>query len=175
MKIALSPKCQIVIGLSVVVVLAASMAGWGARAAQTAPPQHPYLRQSMSINRLMVALVDHAAHQIWDGGNSKTRLTDEQWETIEAHTYQLQAAATLVSLGGTGKSDPGWAASPAFQDWARKLNDAAVVARRAVGKKDQMALFAAGNTLVDTCEGCHKQFKPDVPTEGILHSPHYKD
>jgi CRP/FNR family cyclic AMP-dependent transcriptional regulator len=34
------------------------------------------------------------------------------------------------------------------------------------------ALRSAGDTLVDVCEGCHEEFKPDLPTEGILHVPH---
>jgi hypothetical protein len=58
--------------------------------------------------------------------------------------------------------------SPMFQERGRKLSDAAVSARRAVTAKDQMALRTAGDTLVDTCNACHKQFKPDVPTEGII-------
>jgi hypothetical protein len=44
--------------------------------------------------------------------------------------------------------------------------------KRAVDAKNQMALRSAGDALVEVCEGCHKQFKPDVPTEGILHVPH---
>jgi cytochrome c556 len=84
------------------------------------------------------------------------------------NTFQLQAAATLVSIGGTGAADRGWVTSPAFQEWARKLSDQAVSARSAVTAKNQMALRTAGDTLVDTCNACHKQFKPDVPTEGIF-------
>jgi hypothetical protein len=25
-----------------------------------------------------------------------------------------------------------------------------------------------------TCEGCHDAFKPDLPTEGIMHVPHHE-
>jgi hypothetical protein len=122
----------------------------------------------MSLNRLMVAVVDDAAHGIWAGGNKNERLNDLEWVEIEMNTYQLQAAATLVSQGGTGPADRGWATSPAFQERARKLNDMAVIARKAVTAKDNMALRTAGDQLVDVCNECHALFKPDVPTEGIF-------
>jgi hypothetical protein len=122
----------------------------------------------MSMNRLMVAVVDDAAHGIWAGGNKTGKLSALEWVEVEMNTYQLQAAATLVSMGGTGTADHGWVAAPAFQEWSRKLNEAGISARSAVTAKNQMALRIAGDKLVDTCNACHKEFKPDVPTEGIL-------
>jgi hypothetical protein len=32
------------------------------------------------------------------------------------------------------------------------------------------ALVAANGQLVDACEGCHKEFKPQLPSEGIVHA-----
>jgi hypothetical protein len=29
---------------------------------------------------------------------------------------------------------------------------------------------AANGQVVESCEGCHKEFKPDLPTEGIVHT-----
>src|SRR5215468_1576735 len=78
------------------------------------------------------------------------------------------------SIGGTGEPDVGWALSPAWQDWSLNLRDAGVAVKRAVDAKNQMALRSAGDALVEVCEGCHKQFKPGVPTE-LLHVPHGHD
>jgi len=125
-----------------------------------------------SINSLMVALVDHSAHELWDAGYQET-MTGRDWQIIEQHAIQLVAAGTLVSLGGTGPADNGWAASPAWQALSRNMTDAALAALAAVQDHDQTALQAAGGDLVDACESCHDQFKPDSPTEGILHVPHY--
>jgi hypothetical protein len=36
--------------------------------------------------------------------------------------------------------------------------------------KNQQALVAANGQLVEACEGCHKRFKPALPSEGIVHS-----
>jgi len=148
---------------------------WSASAAPKSAPRGATVPLSMSINEVMVAVVDDAAHIIWEGGNTDKPLSKGQWQTIELHTYQLEAAATLVSLGGTGKSDADWTASPGFQENLRKLKAAAITTRHAVDTKDQKALRADGDALVTVCEGCHKQYKPDAPTEGIYHKPYYDE
>jgi hypothetical protein len=127
-----------------------------------------------SINALMVALVDHAAHEIWEAG-SADRLTGRDWQTVEQHAIQLVAAGALISLQGTGPKDSTWVATPAWKDWAKKLTDGGLAALAAVEKTDQRALHAAGEAIVDACFGCHEAFKPDAPTEGLMHVPHYED
>jgi hypothetical protein len=127
-----------------------------------------------SINALMVALVDHAAHEIWEAGSAE-RLTGRDWQTVEQHAFQLVASGTLIALPGAGPQDAAWVTTPAWQDWARKLTDGGLAALDAVQKSDQRALHAAGEAIVDTCFGCHDRFKPDAPTEGLLHVPHYED
>ena len=127
-----------------------------------------------SINALMVALVDHAAHEIWEKGSAE-RLTGRDWQTVEQHAIQLVASGALLSLGGTGPQDQAWVATPAWQHWAGKLSDGGLAALDAVRKSDQRALHAAGDDIVETCFGCHDMFKPDAPTEGLMHVPHYED
>jgi hypothetical protein len=170
MKISFSPM-RIIVPTLLAGVSALSVIGWSESAAQQGA-QPPFLPLSISINALMVAMVDDVAHNIWEAGNKGAALTGREWQDISEHAYQLQAAATLVSLGGTGQADRGWVTSPAWQEWAGKLRDAGVTVKRAVDTKNQMALRNAGDALVDVCEGCHKQFKPSLPTEGILHIPH---
>ena len=141
--------------------------------AQAPAVASPHVPLPISINSVMVSLVDQAAHEIWDGGNQDRDLTDREWLLIEQHALQLAAAGSAVSLGGTGPADRGWALSPAWQDWSRKLGTVALEAKQAVDAKSKVALRDAGDKLVDTCESCHKIFKPDVPSEGIMHQPHY--
>ena len=40
-----------------------------------------------------------------------------------------------------------------------------------VEKKDSQGFVGGGDRLVAVCEGCHKEFKPDIPTMNILHRP----
>jgi hypothetical protein len=51
----------------------------------------------MSLNRLMVAVVNDAAHGIWAGGNKDMPLSSDEWVEIEMNTYQLQAAAPRLA------------------------------------------------------------------------------
>jgi hypothetical protein len=161
--------------LAVAVLLGASAYGLlDSAAGQAQAPANPaHVALPISINSVMVSLVDQAAHEIWDGGNQDRDLTDREWLLIEQHSLQLAAAGTAISLGGTGPADRGWALSPAWQDWSRKLGVIALEAKEAVDAKSKVALRDAGDKLTDTCESCHKIFKPDLPTEGIMHQPHY--
>jgi hypothetical protein len=133
-----------------------------------------FVAPETSINALMVALVDHAAHEIWEAASAAT-LTGRDWQTVEQHAIQLIAAGSLISIGGTGREDENWAATPAWQEWSRALSEGGLAALAAVESADQEALHAAGERIVDTCFGCHDRFKPDAPTEGLMHVPHYED
>jgi cytochrome c556 len=77
----------------------------------------------------------------------------------------------LISVGGTGKADAGWAQSAEWKKYSGQLNEVGLAALNAARGKNLEALVKANGQLVDVCESCHKQFKPDLPTEGIVH-PH---
>jgi hypothetical protein len=160
-----------VIGLVAAIALIV-LCGSGLGVAQT--DDTDFIPLETSVNALMVALVDHAAHEIWEAG-SKATLTGRDWQTVEQHAIQLVAAGTLISLGGTGRADKGWVMTPAWQEWSRKLTDGGLAALAAFENLDQRALYTTGQNLVDTCLGCHEAFKPEVPTEGLMHVPHYED
>ena len=122
----------------------------------------------------MVGVVDHAAHELWNvEKEGQAPKTDQDWEEVEHHAMQLAAAGTLITLGGTGQADAGWAQKPDWNMHARKLTDTAMRALNAAHNKDLEALKKVNGDLVDVCEGCHKEFKPELPSEGIIH-PHYR-
>ena len=125
----------------------------------------------LSINAEMVRVVDHAAHQLWnverEGMSPKT---DADWENLEEHATQIAAAGTLIRLEGTGVNDRDWVQRADWQKWAGAVSDAGMAAFRAVEAKDLQALTKANGQLVEACESCHKQFKPQLPSEGIAHS-----
>ena len=128
----------------------------------------------LSVNAEMVSLVDHAAHALWDAEKEgHAPQTDQEWEEVQHHAMQLEASGTLIALGGTGQADPGWAKSPDWVMFARRLVDAARAQAAAAQSKNQEGLVKANGQLVEVCEGCHKEFKPELPTEGIVH-PHYR-
>jgi hypothetical protein len=125
----------------------------------------------VSINASMVAIVDHAGHQLWnverEGNAPKTR---SDWENLAEHATQLAAAGALVRVPGTGVNDMTWVGSPGWQKWSRAMSDAAQAALKATEAENLEALVAANGQLVESCEGCHKEFKPELPSEGIAHA-----
>jgi len=139
---------------------------------QTATQLAPTVPLGISVNALMVSLLDHASHEIWDVQVTPPE-TDSDWQQLEYHAMQIVASGTLISMGGTGPADPGWAASPDWQEYAQQIRDVGTRAIGAVRSRSVEELESAGDSLAVTCEACHTDFKPDLPTEGLAHTPHY--
>lgn len=119
---------------------------------------------------MMVALVDHAGHALWEAEREgKAPKTDEQWNEVVEHAVQIVAASTAITTAGTGPSDAVWTKSPSWRSHAQRMAAAGQSALAAARSKNLDALVKANGELVESCEGCHKEFKPDLPTEGIVH------
>lgn len=147
-----------------------------ATAQQTQPAGAPALKPPVSINAMMVALIDHAAHGLWDvekEGNAPKN--DTAWEVVQEHATQLAVGGTLMQLGGTGLSDAGWVARPTWKKHSQELTAAALTALAAGRSKNMAALVKANGDLTQTCENCHNEFKPALPTEGIVHTHRHRE
>ena len=142
-----------------------------ATSAPPATPAPPAVMSPVSINAEMVSVIDHAGHELWSAERKgKAPKTNADWENLAEHATQMAAAGALVRVAGTGVNDVMWVASPDWQKWARALSDAGLAALKATEGKNTEALVAANGQLVESCEGCHKQFKPSLPSEGITHA-----
>jgi hypothetical protein len=132
----------------------------------TPPPSGP----PVSINAQMVSVVDHAGHGLWDvEREGRAPKTQEDWELVAEHAIQMAAAGTLITLPGTGPNDLTMTQQADWKKWARAMSDAGMAAFKATQSKDMKALVEANSQLVETCESCHKQYKPALPSEGIAH------
>jgi hypothetical protein len=144
-----------------------SSPGPSAESKSVAPP---FVVPKTSINAVMVALVDHAAHNLWNvEREGMAPKSDADWELIAEHAIQLVAAGPAITAGGIGPTDATWVQNPAWRAHAQKMSDAALAAFQATQAKSFERLIKANSDLVDSCEGCHKEFKPAMPTEGIVH------
>lgn len=143
-------------------------------AAAPPPAPAPPVAANTSYNELMVRWVDNASHVLWDAEKPGfAPKNDADWTEIEDHAVQLAAAGTLIQLPGTGVSDAVWAKAEGWQSNAKAMAEAGRAALVAAQAKNLPALVEANTQLVMTCEGCHKQFKPELPTEGVAHQrPH---
>ena len=155
---------RIATALGLTAALAACTPSTTKTAAVTAP---------FSVNELMVMIVDHPGELLWDiEKDGHAPKTPEDWYQLENHSVELASAATLIKLGGTGPKDAGWASNKDWQSDAQRLVTAALAARQAAHNKDLPTLITANGQIVDACEACHKEFKPDIPTGGLfMHQP----
>ena len=153
-----------------VVLLAALALGCAAPAEQPAEPVETAaaadtFRLPVSHNDVMVALINDAADPIWLAAWRNPQ-DDADWRRLERLGTQLQVGGALLEFPGTGMADETWTSQPEWIDWSRQMRDAGAAARAAAGSRDVEAISAAGDRIVEVCEGCHFKFKPALPTEG---------
>ena len=132
-----------------------------------APTAAPVLKLPISLNAVMVALVDHSARPIWSAAD-KTPKTAADWGEIEYHAWQIMIAGTVINIPGTGPADAGWVVQPEWQVFSKQLTDEGLAALEATKRKDLPAIIKLGDDIVATCEACHAKFKPDIPTGKIM-------
>ncbi len=126
-----------------------------------ATPAGPTL--PISHNELMVALINHAADPIWVAAWRNPR-TDREWRELERLAYQIEVGGALLQLPGTGPLDAQWAATPRWREYAEQLSSVGAGAVMAARNRNVEQVARAGDELVEVCESCHRDFKPDLPT-----------
>lgn len=164
-------------GLIIAVVAAAcSPSAPAPGPAATVPAPAPVaatpIKLPVSINEVMVALVDHASEPLWLDSYTAPK-TDGRWLEAEYNAYQLAISGKLIQLAGSGPNDAEWVADPQWQTMADELSDAGMQALNAAKAKDVNMLNTSGDRLVAACEACHKQFKPGLTSMGVYKSPNY--
>jgi cytochrome c556 len=125
----------------------------------------------ISMNAVMVSVVDSSADYIFALGNGDLPRDDHDWDTVRSATYEMILAGEVTKLEGTGGFDAEWVADAGWQQMAQDLSTIGQEALAlAEAKSDDVdAWRALADRLIDNCESCHQQFKPDVPSQGILH------
>ena len=139
-------------------------------AAPTPAPSAPAVKLATSLNAAMVRIVDHSAHNLWKlertGNQPKT---EADWELVEHHATLVVGSGGVIRLEGTGVHDREWVADEKWQAAAKSMTDAGVAALKAAEARDFDGVVAANGQLAESCESCHQEFKPSLPSEGILH------
>ena len=122
-------------------------------------------RLPVSLNSVMVALVNQAADPLWVAAWSNPQ-TDEEWRELERRAVQLELAGGLLSVPGSGPLDETWVANEGWKRWADQLRIAGATAVGAVKARDLDKISSVGDQIVEICEGCHLEFKLASPTGG---------
>lgn len=118
-----------------------------------------YIPVTLTTSALMLDVVAPTTNPIWEKSYAPD-LTDQDWDEAKKAASQLLTASTLVSLGGSDAAEKGWLDAPEWQEWSETMAATAQAALEATEAKDQMALAAAGDSLVEDCAGCHLVFDP---------------
>ena len=125
-------------GIALIALSAIALAACGesktkeaAEATATPAPEAPAsaLTLPVSLNAVMVGLIDHSSDYIFDIGNGKAPKTDDEWREAEYHAYQMVVGGKLIQLAGTGPKDAEWTANA---DWKKRSDDLSNVGMEAL-------------------------------------------
>jgi cytochrome c556 len=128
----------------------------------------------VTLNEIMVNIVDPHAHELWDAATpAKEPKTDEDWRNIRHAAVILAAAGSLTTMSGNGPKDQVWREQ---KDWAKlsqAISDAGREAVLAVQNRNTAAISKAGDDLLQACLNCHKEYKlqtPQISADPQLHT-----
>lgn len=125
----------------------------------------------VSINATMVGLIDSSADYLWAVGNGDLPQDEADWDLVRSAAYDMILGGQIIKVPGTGEMDTIWTDDAGWREMADNLTgigqDALPLAESQ--STDIEAWRAIGDRLVENCEGCHQAFKPEIPSEGILH------
>lgn len=131
----------------------------------------PQITLPVPINAAMVGIIDQSADYIWAVGNGDMPRDDHDWDQVRGAVYDMILGGQLIQIEGTGEYDAQWVAN---FDWQHHSNELTQIGQDALPlaetkSTDVEAWRAIGDRLVDNCLACHELFKPDIPTQGIMH------
>ena len=125
----------------------------------------------VSTNAAMVGLIDHSADYIWAVGNGDLPRDDHDWDLVRSSAYDMVLGGAVIQVPGTGEFDAQWTAEDNWQQWSNELTkigqDALPLAE--AKSTDVAAWQAIGDRLIDNCLQCHEAYKPEIPSQGVLH------
>ena len=121
-----------------------------------ATAQQPTFIPVASVNQLMKAIVIPTSDAIFQVA-MKAPETDEEWTAMQNNALTLAESGNLLMIGSRAKDQGDWVKA------AQALVDEATVALRAAEAKNVDALMEAGDRMLRTCSGCHRQYKQSPP------------
>ncbi len=150
------------------------------------PPQAPALVMPATIKDIMDSMVEPSGDFVFEsvqeisdehGITEKAPKTNAEWEGVRRHLFVLVEAPNLLTMQGRQAARPEDrsrnalvenepeevqklldADRPSFVRRARRLQDAATLALKAVDAKDKDALFHAIDGIDKACENCHLHY-----------------
>jgi hypothetical protein len=130
-------------------------------AGESSPSAAPAVGTATDSRTFMATIVQPATQVLWDFGYAE-KMGDEDWAKVSNAADNLMRAMPTIAAGGFTPEEKARAQMASWQDWAKKTSDMAKAAKVAADEKNQMSLATAGDSLVETCGGCHMEFDPNA-------------
>jgi len=116
----------------------------------------------VSLNEIMVYVVDSHSNEIWDAAMTPPA-TDDGWKELQRAAIAIAAAGSLTRVSGNGPKDQQWTQQADWTKYSQAMSDAGLATVMAVRSRNVTAIAKAGDQLVVTCIDCHREYKLDVP------------
>jgi cytochrome c556 len=111
----------------------------------------------LTIKEIMNAIITPMTAIIWGAYDLET---DGEWQEVSNAALAVIAAGNLLVGGGAGEGEEVTAVETDWQSYNNQMIKAARQVLVAAEKKDEEALFNAGNdALYPPCESCHQQYQ----------------
>lgn len=119
---------------------------------------------TLPMPELMAHVVQHAGDGVWKwqgeildktGEHSLYPKNDAEWEEAESASLSLAEITNLLLLPGRRVDSPEW------DQAAAEVRRIALDAAHAAERHDKRAFLAAGSSLNEACDTCHKRFDPN--------------
>ena len=130
------------------------------------PEQQAAYQPVVTLNEIMVGIVDPHSHEIWDAAADpkKAPQTDEDWRNLRHAAITLAAAGNLTMMSGNGPKDAVWRQQKDWNQLSQGVSNAGLAAAEAVRNRSVPGLSKAGDQLLQACLNCHKEYKLEVPS-----------
>lgn len=119
-------------------------------------------RPVVSLNEIMVYVVDPHSNEIWDAA-LKPPTTEDGWKQLQHAAVVVASSGNLTRLSGNGPKDQDWVTQRDWSQYSQAVADSGLAALEAVRTRNASELSKAGDQLTLACINCHREYKLDVP------------
>lgn len=136
------------------VLTAATLAGCGASQQAAAPAATPSAPAPIASTRqVMLGLTIPASDVLFQLGD-KAPATQAEWDRVVGTAAMLAESGNMLLVAPRNVDQPEW------QKFAQALVAQSKDAMAAAEKKDVDAVLEIGNSIYETCDGCHQKYMP---------------
>ena len=116
-----------------------------------------------SVREMMTGMVAPAATTVYrsvgyvvsaEGETETSPQSEEEWDAIAGSAASIAEAGAMLKAPDRA----GFNEAEGWQKFAQDMIDASLISRAAAVKRDKQALFASGEALNESCEGCHTAY-----------------